>query len=68
MKAFKYKGLTLREIDTIRAALRYWQARDVGATAAQRGAIETIAQEHGEPLSLDAIDSLCERINTGEAI
>jgi len=51
-------GLSVRERDTILAALRYWQA-DLDDETLNRD----IAAEHGDPLSAEDIDELCERIN-----
>lgn len=49
-----------RERDTILAALRYWQRE--GLRGDPRAEL-AIASEHGDALSLDEVDSLCERIN-----
>ncbi len=54
-----------RELHTVLAALRQWQW--IGAEYQYRIALEDIATNGGkvEPLTLDEIDALCERINCG---
>jgi hypothetical protein len=58
-------GITLsdRELDTVLAALRNWQ--DENTESLPVVLIEN-ASEHGEPLTNDEIDELCERINCGD--
>ncbi len=57
-------SVTPRELATILAALRYWQANDRNA-AAQAPEFD-IASDSGEfePLGNDEIDALCEQLNT----
>ena len=54
--------LESRDLDTILAALRLWQ-HDSSHIADGDGALADIASEHGDPLTNDEIDALCERIN-----
>ena len=56
-------SITSRELATILAALRYWQANDRN-TAAQAPEYD-IASDAGqfEPLGNDEIDALCEQLN-----
>jgi hypothetical protein len=54
--------LLARELDTVLAALRLWQKQDAH-TADYDGAILEFAEEHGDALTNDEIDDLCERIN-----
>lgn len=58
--------LTPEELATILAALRYWQRVGHGAGVMPRE--WDIATNDGtvEPLSVDEIDSLCEKLNFGE--
>lgn len=53
---------------TILAALRFYQERGMGDPANRSDAINDIATNGGEVISLDAegIDDLCERLNTAE--
>ena len=53
-----------RELATILAALRYWQAND--RNAATKAPEYDIASDSGEfePLGNDDIDALCEQLNT----
>lgn len=53
--------LAPRQRDTILAALRYWQARRV-SDEAFTGSWSPF-WEHGEPLTSEEIDKLCEEIN-----
>jgi len=58
--------LDYRELSTVLAALRYWQALGITAPIHGRVAeIHEIADSGGEieMLSADEIDHLCERIN-----
>jgi len=52
--------VTPREFDTMLAALRMWQANPV---TAEQERFQGIATEHGDALSLDEVDELCERLN-----
>jgi hypothetical protein len=52
-----------RELATILAALRFWQAQD--APPARQYDIATDCGEI-DPLTVGEIDALCERINCGE--
>jgi hypothetical protein len=54
--------LTDSERDTIIAALRFWQEKG-SVDVCSQGILE-IAEDHGPALDDDAIDTLCERINT----
>lgn len=64
--------ITLRELATVLAALRYWQSDlklpDMFASKEFKEIHFTIAQDGGtlEPLTVEEIDKLCERINMGE--
>lgn len=53
--------LTPRQLDTILAALRHWQANHPKNPEYQ------IAIEHGDPLDDYEIDELCESLNTAES-
>jgi hypothetical protein len=53
--------LTLTELATVLAALRYWQRMTDEAT---RGNISEHFDEE-EPLTDDDIDELCEKLNVG---
>jgi hypothetical protein len=53
--------VSLREFDAILASLRARQG--TAPTSVQE--IEGIAREHGEPLTNEEIDGLCQRINGG---
>lgn len=57
-------SITPRELATILAALRYWQASDRNAVA--EAPEYDIASDSGEfePLGNDEIDTLCEQLNT----
>jgi hypothetical protein len=61
--------LTVRERDTILAALRVWQAlgnipADIPSLRPEQAKwIEAIATEHGDALLFEDIDAICERIN-----
>lgn len=52
-------NLDPRQLDTILAALRYWQREGQGSSGHERD----IAEEHGDALNANEIDELCERIN-----
>lgn len=56
-----------REVATILAALRFYQAGRQFDASARMEAIDDIATNGGDVDALDAeeIDELCERINTG---
>jgi len=56
--------VTSRELATILAALRYWQASD--RSAARKAPEYDIASDSGafDPLGNDEIDALCEQLNT----
>ena len=58
-----FLSVTSRELATILAALRYWQANDRNI-AAQAPEYD-IASDSGqfEPLGNDEIDTLCEQLN-----
>lgn len=64
--------LTARELGTVLAALRYWQATKGGAVSIPDDHlrwIRDIEEDDAEPLEAEEIDHLCERINcetTGE--
>jgi hypothetical protein len=57
-------SISSRELATILAALRYWQAND--RNAATKAPEHDIASNSGEfePLGNDEIDALCEQLNT----
>ena len=57
-------SITSRELATILAALRYWQANDL--SAATEAPEHDVASNSGEfePLGNDEIDTLCEQLNT----
>jgi len=57
-------SVTPRELATILAALRYWQAND--RNMATQAPEYDIASDGGqfEPLGNDEIDALCEQLNT----
>jgi len=57
-------SVTPRELATILAALRYWQAS--GRNTATKAPEHDIASDSGtlEPLGNDEIDAICERPNT----
>ncbi len=48
------------EADTVLAALRYWNREGIMSG----GHEQDIAEEHGDALTADEIDDLCERLNT----
>lgn len=57
--------LSVREYDTILAALRYWQRMTERYEAfGPNEELLNMACENGAALSLEEIDSLCERINS----
>jgi len=56
------EALDNREVDVILAALRLWQ-HDSAHIADGDGELIGMASEHGESLTNDEIDKLCERIN-----
>lgn len=53
-------AVSMRELDTILAALRFWQREQ--HTVIDRELL-AIAGEHGRALDEDEIDALCTRIN-----
>ena len=55
-----------RELHTILAALRWWQQSGAGESLHDDG-IDDIASNGGEvePLTVDEVDVLCERVNAG---
>lgn len=59
-------NLTHAELSTVLAALRHWQARLATTTIEER--FEAIATDGGtiQPLNVEQIDALCERLNNGE--
>lgn len=57
------KNLTLRQLSTILAALRYWQAEiEDGDIPGSQYDIATNCDDF-EPLTADEIDDLCEELN-----
>lgn len=58
------------EFNTILAALRFYQESGMGDPFNRSGAIHDIATNGGEDISLDydAIDALCERLNTDDFV
>lgn len=50
----RFVQLQDRELDTILAALRHWQRTDMDSE---------IAREHGKPLDVTEIDTLCQHLN-----
>lgn len=66
----KKQEFTPRELQTVLAALRYWQdSMDESADAEEWGIIDTVGhfREH-KPLSPDEIEELCERLNSSHEI
>jgi hypothetical protein len=65
MEQLAWPAVTLRvarrEFDTILAALRFYQEGLANGEVAR--AIAAISSEHGKPLTIEEIDTLCERIN-----
>jgi hypothetical protein len=63
--------LNARELATVLAALRYWEAKQCQARIGleEATALAVIASDGGQfdPLDAPAIDALCERINTAPA-
>ena len=56
-----------REIDTILAGLRAWQAFLLGTlNDAAPGILEIANNDHDNPLTVEEIDKLCEEINCGD--
>ena len=64
----KAHHLTRQEVNTILAALRYYQENGQGDPFKRSDAIHDIATDGDTDISMDdeGIDDLCERINTGE--
>jgi hypothetical protein len=61
--------LNARELGTVLAALRYWQAgKEQEGGLWNGGAFEPIASDNGlqEPLASGEIDDLCQSLNLGE--
>jgi hypothetical protein len=64
--------LNPRERDTILAALRLWQHAQEGSVSLYNKDCDTLSEleneiacgDHGNPLTADEIDTLCERVNT----
>jgi hypothetical protein len=54
--------ISSRELDTIIAALRWWE-RSRGAAIEKEPMLLDIAEEHGAPLTDAEIDTLIERVN-----
>jgi hypothetical protein len=52
------------ELATVLAALRYWQRCEANAIV-ERAPEWDIASDSGDPLSVNAVDDLCERLNNG---
>jgi len=66
-------SLTYAELSTILAALRYWQSKwsVLGSQYTSGAVIPEALRDHFEgtqPLDVDEIDSLCERLNCGEIV
>jgi|HubBroStandDraft_3_1064219.scaffolds.fasta_scaffold06339_5 hypothetical protein len=57
--------LSPAELDTVLAALRYWQSA-LTRRVVPFFSFMQIAEEHGPALTAEAIDALCERINTDD--
>jgi hypothetical protein len=65
-------AITPRERDTILAALRLWQHAQDGSVSLYNKDCDTLQEledeiacgDHGNPLTNDEIDALCERVNT----
>jgi hypothetical protein len=57
--------LSPAELDTVLAALRYWQSA-LTRQVVPFFSFMQIAEEHGPALTAEAIDALCERINTDD--
>jgi hypothetical protein len=57
--------LSPSELDTVLAALRYWQSA-LTRRVVPFFSFMQIAEEHGPALTAEAIDALCERINTDD--
>jgi len=57
-----------RELATVLAALRYWQRKNPGILDTEE--YFEIASDGLEidPLTMDEIDGLCERLNCGESL
>lgn len=59
--------LTRREQDTVIAALRYWQDRNLPRRVEDARKLldleQVIATEHGPALDTEEIDRLCDRLN-----
>lgn len=57
--------IAARELDTILAALRYWQHNNSNDISPFCRQLDEMASEHGPALDAEEIDSLCERLNLG---
>jgi hypothetical protein len=58
-------ALTLRQRDTIIAALRLWQTRELGAACYNAVHLNAIASEHGDKLDVNELDELCQLVSFG---
>lgn len=56
-------SISKRELATVLAALRYWQ-QDLADN--EDGPIDDLHFDEHEPLTVDEIEDLCERLNTGD--
>ncbi len=61
-------NLTPQELNTVLAALRYYQEKGMGDPYCRSDYIHEIATNGGEDISLDSegIDDLCDRLNFQE--
>jgi hypothetical protein len=59
------RNLSSPDLNTILAALRYWQKNGMGEPANRSDELHDIATNGGEDISLDdsGIDDLCARLN-----
>jgi len=55
--------MNMRELDTIIAALRWWQTAHDDAFRGVEPMLIDMTQEHGPTLSVEEIDALIERVN-----
>ena len=69
IQANSYSALDERELGSVLAALRYWQAAKIGKPQAFAELDEQVAQDGGanKALSVLEIDVLCERLTFGGA-
>jgi hypothetical protein len=58
-------NLTDSELDTVLAALRFYQGHYAEGMAYTETIME-IASEHGQPLDDNGIDELCHKLNFGD--